>query len=657
MALMSRALDTVDEAVAIGTSTGEIIYANAAFSDLVGAGQRSVLGRSIRDLVPITKPDHLTEEFCGDTLTSWSGDIEMLDAGGRRRHGLCIFRRLRDGSEKPLSFLMLVDTTERQAARRALIAERTKAEAATAANEAKTRFLANMSHEIRTPMAGLLGMLDLLWTTDLTAKQKHYAQLAATSGRAMLTVLNDVIDVAKIEADKLDLRDGTVDISELAASTFALFSPQASAKNIELILRVAPDVPATMRGDDGRIGQILINLVGTAVRFTDAGEIEIAIDATPAANQKIDVVIKVRDTGIGIEEEAQDRIFSFFSQADESTTRRHGGTGLGLTIARDLARRMGGGIRVDSTAGRGSIFLVDLVLGHEPQSQDAATADVKDRRFLIVDRNATVREVIATRLSERGAETMVVTNLREAFEQSAGARTQGHEKFAAALIDTRSLQNDLDIAGQLDPDDLHTDRIIALGGLLDALSEAPGAVIAGTLAKPSTPARFLADLETMLADRPMDTRRETAAVSGIPLFASVLLAEDHPITSEVIKSVLQDAGLDITVVENGEAAVEAWQSGTFDLILMDCQMPRMDGFEATRRIRKRERLSESGRRVQILALTASALASDTQACWDAGMDGHLTKPLSPESLVAAVRDALHSNGSGGNVTDATRGNP
>ncbi len=516
---------------------------------------------------------------------------------------------------------------------------------AEAANVAKSRFLANMSHEIRTPMNGVIGMADLLQSTSLNESQRRYADGLRQSADALLALLNDVLDLSKIEADKIELIDEPFSPLQIVEQAALLFAPQAHAKALELVLRCDLGVPAFMRGDGHRIRQIVSNFLNNAVKFTPRGEIRLELGHSPAqpgTGRPACWRISVHDSGVGVAAAAQGRLFQPFAQADNTTTREYGGTGLGLAICGELAARMGGRVGFESEAGRGSSFWLEMperACAAPPER--AAPLDARlpaGTRVVLAVSHAATREALAAMLAALGAQV-------ELSDAAALARRSA----SAAPCDMIVLDSLLPLPGtaaRLQALRLQFGERVRLVTL--APPEAGGDTVHddrdadAVLLRPVTPSALAALSERLFhRARAAHGARSPAAPARARFDAHVLLAEDTPLNRDIACALLKSLGCTVSTAENGSVALEQVQRERFDLVLMDCQMPGMDGFEATRHIRAWEQATQRSP-LCIIALTANALAGDREACLAAGMSGYLAKPITGARLAEALAQHLHA---------------
>jgi signal transduction histidine kinase/DNA-binding response OmpR family regulator len=532
------------------------------------------------------------------------------------------------------------------------------AQAAQVANQAKSEFLANMSHEIRTPMNGVIGMAELLLDAPLSAQQRDYAETIRGSARALLTVINDILDFSKIEAGKLELEMSNIDVRDLLEDVARLIAIQAHAQNLEVTACIDPAVPELVQGDPGRLRQVLINLCGNAVKFTHQGEVALDVKVAAQDAQGTMLRFEVRDTGIGIPADCLHTLFKPFSQVDASTTRRFGGTGLGLSIVKRLAEMMGGAAGVESREGAGSTFwfTARFAIVAAPANAVVPRQQVQGalqwQRVLVVDDNATNRKVLQCQLQRCGIEAVCVSSAAAALAAMTEVRQAGRP-FEIVLIDHYMPDCDgAELGRRIKADPvLKSTRMVLLtsSGLRGEGAHFAELGFAGYLLKPVAQ-RDLNDCLILPSSGGAGDWHERAQPAGAPLHAraqgsrgkrSILLAEDNAVNEKVASRTLQKLGYHVVAVSNGREAVTAWETGRFDLILMDCQMPVLDGYEATREIRSRERGEQH---IPIVALTAHAMKDDDLKCKAAGMDDFITKPIDRDRLELCLERHLGGDG-------------
>ncbi|MCX5856052.1 MAG: response regulator [Deltaproteobacteria bacterium] len=570
-----------------------------------------------------------------DSQGALVGAIETLEDITERRRAETALHKAKEEAEEMNEHL------ERQTAFAAEMASQ-----AAMANVAKGEFLANMSHEIRTPMNGVIGMTGLLLDTELSDEQRKYAEIARASGESLLVVINDILDFSKTEAGKLEMETLDFDLRAMLDDFAAMLALRAHDKGLEFICAAAPDVPAYLCGDPGRLRQILTNLTGNAVKFTHNGEIAVRASRVSETDTEAVLRFSIKDTGIGIPAEKQELLFHKFTQADASTTRQYGGTGLGLAISKELAERMGGEIGVISKEWHGSEFWFTVRLGKQPegaQTESLPPADIRGAHVLVVDDNATNREVLITQFKALGVRAEETPDGPTALLALCRARDAG-DPFRAAILDMQMPGMDgATLARAIKVDKTLKDTSLVLMTSLGQRGDAKQMEeigFAAYLTKPARQSELFGCLSVVLVDtavaQPAQSIVTRHTIREMRRGAvRILLAEDNITNQQVAVGILKKLGLRADAVANGEEAVKALETLPYDLVLMDVQMPEMDGMEATRQIRDPQSAVRN-HHIPIIAMTAHAMQGDRERCLKVGMNDYVTKPVDPQALVEAL---------------------
>ncbi|MGD0908735.1 MAG: response regulator, partial [Candidatus Acidiferrales bacterium] len=644
---LKRALD--QHAIVARTNThGIITYANDNFCSISKYSRDELIGQNHQ----FVNSNHHSKEFIQDLWQTiergktWKGEAKNQAKDGTEYWLSTTIVPLCSVEGRPLEYIAIrTDITELKRIGEELLLAKDKAERA---SRSKSEFLANMSHEIRTPLNGIVGMTDLMLETEINAEQREYLETVKLSADSLLTVINDILDFSKIEAGKIDLEAVDFDLRDCMESTLRILALRADQKGLELLCEVAPDIPEFVRGDSTRLRQVITNLVGNAIKFTEQGEIALKVQMETPGNEGCLIHFTVSDTGIGISPDKQKLIFDPFSQADSSTTRKYGGTGLGLTISARLVQIMGGEMKVESAIGRGSQFHFTMRFG-TADSQAVAGGKtsslevLKGAKVLIVDDNRTNRRILEQMLVRWQMNVDSAESGEKALEILVDARAKG-VPYTLMLTDMHMPEMDgFTLAENIrQKAELSTATIMMLtsAGHRGDGAQCQKLGIAAYLLKPVRQVELREAIALALEGKrqkggtPLITRYSLQDARGSVSSLRVLLAEDNPVNKKLASRLLEKRGHRISLAANGREAFDAVQNHGFDLVLMDIQMPEMDGFEATAAIRDWEK--QNGKRVPIIALTAHAMKGDKERCLAEGMDGYLSKPIDANELDALL---------------------
>lgn len=631
-----RIVENVLEGIFESDAYGRVISANAAVADMLGYASAEEMISAVTDL----RQDHIADPAEAERISKLLGEngkctdeeLHLHRRDGSTFWATLTMRMTHDDAGELVGYDGILRDISESRERQKLERERAVAHAAT---EAKSEFLAKMSHELRTPMNAVIGFTDLAKRTDSETRRLEHLDNIDTASHSLLNIINDILDLSKVEAGKLNLESREFELRPILDRVGNVVAPAAAGKGVEIIISAAPDVPNTLVGDPLRLEQVLVNLMGNATKFTEQGEIELRVTVQSLSDESADLLFSVRDTGIGLSEEQRQRLFQPFSQADDSTTRKYGGTGLGLAICKQIVELMGGEIAVESVEHEGSNFFFNAQLGLASAETELSEDTVPSGlRVLIVDDNAAAREVYSETLLSLNIEAIAVDSAQDALLALKKSR------FDAALIDWQMPEMDgLALSRQI-RDSAKTAKLpivlMTAYGHENLASQAAELDISACLEKPVKPSPLLeALLEALGEEAQIQRQKQRQPDADIPSIAGlrILLTEDNLLNQRLAREILSDAGASLDIANNGQEAIDALATGTYDLVLMDVQMPVMDGLQATRLIRESELKQQTKAHIPIIAMTANAMESDREACLTAGMDDFISKPIIAANLL------------------------
>ncbi|MBF0108540.1 MAG: response regulator [Magnetococcales bacterium] len=659
-AQMEAILNNMSSIVFLKDYLGRYLFINRSFEIFLGLSTSAVLGQRARDLFgpELAIPMEEADREVLDRKCPVESEIIISGADGERVFFMTRFPLAIGDNPTTVLCGIGTDITKRKRMERELQVAKEQAEAA---NRAKSDFLANMSHEVRTPMNGVVGMLELLDRTELDPHQRHYLATAIKSAELQLAVINDILDFSKIEAGRLELEESPFDLAETVEETAAMLADRAHAKGLELAVFIDPDLPARLTGDSLRLRQVLVNLIANAIKFTEKGEVVVEVRREKVGREEMTVGFRISDTGIGMDPAVREKIFQPFTQADGSTTRKYGGTGLGLVISRQLVEAMGGQIKVESQPQVGSTFRFSLPLAKcDPGGQEVIES-LRAAHVLIVDDNETNRGILESYFKSWGVPFRSVDSGEKALALLRRQKDPDNRRatFRVAILDFHMPGMDgLELARTIrhDPEIPPVHLMLFSSGMQPGREALRAAGIDLCLMKPAGKTKILDGLAGLIRSRPTPAREGGGVDPGevrsprSRLQGRILLVEDTVINQQVALGMLRHLGLTVTLATNGAEAVEQVWRHPFDLVLMDVQMPVMDGLEAARAIRAWEARHPSGKTLPIIAMTAHALEQDRRTCLDAGMDDHLPKPVRWDMLERMLLRWM------GNIVWPTEGN-
>jgi PAS domain S-box-containing protein len=625
-------IGAMDAGIVVANSEDVVTEANSWFRAKVGLDRTAVLGRTLWDCDPTQEYATILRPLLAGYRSGSKKDgmVANRDFAGMK----VLFRVQPIFREDVYQGVILNVTDVTDLAESKLAAE--------SANQAKTRFLANMSHEIRTPLHGIIGMTDLCLRTDLSTEQREYLDAVKMSADALLWLINDILDYSKIEAGKLEVYSTDFNLRDCLEDTLSTIAVEAHKKDLDLALDLAPDVPDQVVGDPGRLRQVLLNLLGNAIKFTERGEVNVRVRAVPPVTDHVQVHFSVCDTGIGIPRDKHELIFREFEQVDDSASRKYGGTGLGLAVCSQLIEMMGGRIWLESEVEQGSTFHFTVRLGVAEKRESLLIVpeglpDLNGVRVLVVDDNATNRRILERSLVQYGIQCTTESGGHGALRKMREAVERG-QPYQLILIDSLMPEMDgFELTSRIrENPDLAESRLIMLtsAGQRGDARRCLDLGIAAYLPKPTRQSELMTSiaktLDSSLAQAPRPTLLTRHSLREIRRQRRILVVEDNPVNQKLASRMLQKAGYNVSVAGDGQKALETLGQNPFDVVLMDIQMPHMDGLQATRIIREQEKTT--GHHIPIVAMTAHAMDGDRERCLQAGMDAYLPKPIKSQDL-------------------------